>query len=72
MKIRMLNGTGHTDLDLPVEEAIREIEKAMNEIPRSILVEATPGAEAFRVNKAEDLREYPEATVWLVPQLVGG
>lgn len=72
MKIRILNGTGHTDLELPVDEAIREIEKAMNETRGSLLVETTPGVEAFRVKTAEDVREYPEATVWVIPQLAGG
>lgn len=72
MKIRIIDSTGHTDVELPVDEAIREIEKAMNERARSILVETTPGADSFRVKKAEDVREYPEARVWVIPQLAGG
>lgn len=72
MKIRILDGTGHTDLELPVDEAIQEIEKAMNVAPRSLLVETAPGEEAFRVKEAKDLQEYPEATVWVIPQIVGG
>ena len=73
MKVRILDGRGHTDLDVSVEEAIREIELVMNQHPRALLVEQKPGEEAVRIDTPSDLRDYPdEATVWVIPQFVGG
>lgn len=73
IRVKILDPTGHTELEVPIEEAIQAIERAMNEFPRGILVEETPGAESYRVDKPADLVDVPDASiVWVLPVLVGG
>ena len=55
--------------------AIKEIETFMNRGPvrvHTVLMETEKGKGATHVADLETLREHPEATVWVVPQLVGG
>lgn len=76
MKLIMLNGSGHTTVEAPVEDIIREVETWMNRVGPDILTllaEPETGTPATRVEQLDQLRSLPDTTrVWVFPKLVGG
>lgn len=76
MKLIRLDHTGHTDVEVNADEAIRQIEAWMNEVGEkrlTVLAEPRPGAPSQRVKDLEDLLRLPDTTqVFVFPQLVGG
>ena len=83
MKLTIIHSRsgGHVELktnekDVTVDTIIARIEEEMNHPEAkdrlSVLAETEPGEGAHRVADYEDLRRHPDATVWVIPQLVGG
>ena len=72
MKLRTLDRTGHTEVDLDVEPMIKELEKEMNR-PGRVVIAQEPGKEPIYLGKPEQVRDLNPATeITVTPQLAGG
>jgi len=71
MTLIKLDRTGHTEVELDTDAMIAALEKEMN--GRMAVVAEEPGKEPTYLRAPEDARTLsPEATVTVMPQLMGG
>ena len=72
MKLVKYDRTGHTALELDVDQMITELEKEMNAGRKAVVAEE-PGKEPVYIRKPSQVRDlHAETVVTVMPQLAGG